>query len=419
VEPSSRRGLLIVLYTVLASGVLCLAAVRSPRQAAAAQDLGDASMDVGPIRLTERSGETVTDASLSDRVWIGSFIFTRCTLSCPRISSIMKSLQERLAGTDVLLVSISVDPEHDTPAVLADYAKRFSADPRRWWFLTGDREAIYEMIAGRFHLTALTNPAPDPDGKDEAIVHSDRLALVDHGKIVGLYDSQEPTAIDNALAEARRRALPAWVRALPAVNASLNGLCTVLLLIGWVLIRRPIAARTVPPLSSASEALRNPVTRGHVIVMSLAFAAAAAFLGSYLCYHYFAGSVKFRAGGAIQWAYLTILLSHVVLAALGVAPLALLTLYHALRGDFARHARLARLTFPIWLYVSITGVVIYLMLYQMPVSPNSFPANHLGKSQEAPSLPYPNPFADQTLWARLPEDVQAEIARLVRPYVDA
>jgi protein SCO1/2/putative membrane protein len=409
--------LLIVLYTVLASGVLCLGAVRSPRETPAAQDLGEASTDLGPIRLTERSGEPVTDATLSDRVWIGSFIFTRCALSCPRISSIMKSLQGRLEGTDVLLVSISVDPEHDTPAVLADYAKRFGAIPGRWWFLTGDRDAIYEMIASRFHLTALTNPAPDPDGKDEAIVHSDRLALVDHGKIVGLYDSQEPKALDDLIAEARRRALPAWVRTLPAVNASLNGLCTVLLLVGWALIRRPVARRAVPPLSSASEAIRSPITRGHVVVMALAFTAAAVFLGSYLCYHYFAGSVKFRGGGAIQWIYLTILLSHIVLAGLGVAPLALLILYRALRGDFARHARLARLTLPIWLYVSITGVVIYLMLYRMPVPPNSVSVNSLGKTEEAPSLPCPFPFADASLWARLPEDVQAEVVRLVGPYL--
>jgi protein SCO1/2/putative membrane protein len=279
----------------------------------------------------------------------------------------MKSLQERLAGTDVLLVSISVDPEHDTPAVLTDYAKRFGAIPGRWWFLTGDRDAIYEMIASRFHLTALTNPAPDPEGKDEAIVHSDRLALVDHGKVVGLFDSQEPKAIDDLIAEARRRSLPSWVRTLPAVNASLNGLCTVLLLAGWFLIRRPVANHAVPPLATASEALRSPITRGHVAVMAAAFLASAVFLGCYLLYHYFAGSVAFRGQGALRWIYLTILLSHIVLAGLGVAPLALLTLYRALRGDFARHARLARLTFPIWLYVSITGVVIYLMLYRMPL----------------------------------------------------
>ncbi|MDR3621386.1 MAG: DUF420 domain-containing protein [Paludisphaera borealis] len=375
-ESAYRRGSLIVLFTVLASGLLCLATARGPRGGtSAAQDLGDGAYDLGAFHLTERSGDAVTDATLADRVWIGSFIFTRCQLSCPRITSIMKSLQERLAGDDVLLVSLSVDPDHDTPAVLADYAKRFGAIAGRWLFLTGDHDAIYEMIAKRFHLTALTNPAPDPDGKDEAIVHSDRLALVDRGRIVGLFDSQDSKALDELITQAKRRALPRWVRALPAVNASLNGLCTILLLAGWVLIRRPgsdRSTRVAPAVFSASDALHHPATRGHVIAMALAVTAAALFLGSYLFYHFHAGSVAFRGQGPIRWLYFTILLSHTVLATLGVAPLVLITLYRALRGDFARHARLGQLTFPIWLYVSITGVVIYLMLYQMPVSTSTY-----------------------------------------------
>jgi protein SCO1/2/putative membrane protein len=283
----------------------------------------------------------------------------------------MKGQQEKLAGDDVLLVSVSVDPDHDTPNVLADYARRFGALPDRWWFLTGDREAIYKMIAERFHLTALTNPAPDPEGRDEAIIHSDRLALVDHGKIVGLFDSQESSALENLIAQARRRASPRWIRALPAVNASLNGLCTVLLLTGWVLIRRPgpdRSTRIAPAVFSAADALRHPATRGHVIAMALAVVAATLFLTSYLTYHFHAGSVAFRGQGPVRWLYFTILLSHTVLATFGVAPLVFLTLARALRGDFARHARIARITFPIWLYVSITGVVIYLMLYQMPTS---------------------------------------------------
>ena len=373
-ESAYKRGLFIVLFTVLASGLLCLATVQTPREGPtprAAQDLGEAAMDVGPFRLTERSGETVTDATLADRVWIGGFIFTRCQLSCPRITSIMKSLQERLADSDALLVSISVDPEHDTPAVLTDYADRFGAIAGRWLFLTGDHDAIYEMIAKRFHLTALTNPAPDPDGKDEAIVHSDRLALVDRGRIVGLYDSQDPAALDDLITKARRLGSPRWVRALPAVNASLNGLCTILLLTGLVLIRRPGSDRSsqvAPAVFSASEALRHPATRGHVIAMSLAVSVSALFLCLYLYYHFLTGSMAFRGQGPIRWLYFTILLSHTLLATFGVAPLVLITLYRALRGDFARHARIARLTFPIWLYVSITGVVVYLMLYQLPVS---------------------------------------------------
>ena len=118
---------------------------------------------------------------------IVSFIFTRCQLSCPRISSIMKSLQEKLAGSSVLLVSLSVDPEHDTPEVLADYAGRYGAFPDRWWFRTGPRTVIYNLIGHKFKLSVMPNPSPAPEGEGEAIAHSDRLALLDRGRVVGLF----------------------------------------------------------------------------------------------------------------------------------------------------------------------------------------------------------------------------------------
>ena len=97
----------------------------------------------------------------------------------------------------------------------------------------------------------------------------------------------------------------------------------------------------------------------------------ALFLVSYLVYHYHAGSVSFRSGGSLRLVYFTILLSHTVLATFGVVPLVVLTLTRALRRDFARHSRIAQVTFPIWLYVSVTGVVIYLMLYHLPVIASS------------------------------------------------
>ena len=74
-------------------------------------------LELGGFRLTERSGRAITDADLAGRVWVASFIFTHCPLSCPRITSVMKGLQAKLAGTKVQLVSISVDPDRDTPEV--------------------------------------------------------------------------------------------------------------------------------------------------------------------------------------------------------------------------------------------------------------------------------------------------------------
>ena len=224
VSESYRRGILIVVCTVLVSSVLALATAPFPlgpasRRAGSGRPVAGVS---GRFQLVERSGRGVTEADLAERVCDLSFIFTRCRLSCPRITSVMKSLQAKLEGTHVLLVSLSVDPEHDTPTVLDEYAKRFGADPERWWFLTGDRATIYELIRDRFKLSVMENPTPDPDGDSEAIAHSDRLALVDHGRVVGLFDSNDPRALETLVAQATRRATPRWVRSLPAVNASLN-----------------------------------------------------------------------------------------------------------------------------------------------------------------------------------------------------
>jgi uncharacterized membrane protein YozB (DUF420 family) len=130
---------------------------------------------------------------------------------------------------------------------------------------------------------------------------------------------------------------------LPALNAGLNATAGVLLFAGWLMIRG------------------GRVT-AHRRCMLAAFTASALFLVSYVVYHAQAGSRPFTGQGPVRAVYFAILISHVVLAA-AIVPLALVTLTRALRGDFARHRRIARWTFPIWMYVSVTGVVIYWMLY--------------------------------------------------------
>ena len=132
---------------------------------------------------------------------------------------------------------------------------------------------------------------------------------------------------------------------LPAVNAALNSLSALLLLAGYRNIRR----RNIP---------------GHRACMLAAFAVSTLFLISYLTYHFQVGSVPFRRQGWIRTVYFTILLTHIVLAA-AILPLALVTLHRAWRERFDRHRRLARWTLPLWLYVSLTGVVIYAMLYHL------------------------------------------------------
>lgn len=131
----------------------------------------------------------------------------------------------------------------------------------------------------------------------------------------------------------------------PALNASLNGASAVLITTGRVLIRRRLV-------------------RLHRACMIAAVITSSVFLGCYLYYHAHVGSVHFPGQGWVRPVYFGLLLSHTVLAAT-VVPLVLLSLRAGLTGRFERHRRIARWTYPIWLYVSITGVVVYLMLYQI------------------------------------------------------
>ena len=132
---------------------------------------------------------------------------------------------------------------------------------------------------------------------------------------------------------------------LPAFNAALNGISALLLASGYLCIRR------------------QRVT-AHKLCMGSAFLTSTLFLISYLTYHYHVGSVPFGGRGWIRAAYFTILISHTILAAT-IVPLALVTLSRALRGRFSKHVRVARWTLPLWLYVSVTGVVVYWMLYHL------------------------------------------------------
>jgi len=135
------------------------------------------------------------------------------------------------------------------------------------------------------------------------------------------------------------------VEDLPAVNASLNALAAVLLVLGW-------------------GQIKLGRERSHKILMLTAFAVSIAFLTCYLIYHYHKLSVHFQGPPSVRPIYYTILISHVLLAAT-VPFLASITIYLGLSDRRARHRQFARWTFPIWLYVSITGVVIYMMLYQL------------------------------------------------------
>lgn len=135
------------------------------------------------------------------------------------------------------------------------------------------------------------------------------------------------------------------IESLPTVNALLNGTSATLLMVGWVLIKK-----------------RR--TNGHIACMVSALCTSALFLACYLFYHYHHGSTKFAGEGWSRPLYFSILLSHIVLA-VAMVPMIAATVFHAVCKQYERHLRIARWTLPIWLYVSITGVAIYLMLYHI------------------------------------------------------
>jgi protein SCO1 len=153
---------------------------------------------VPPFELVNQDAQPFGSEQLAGRIWIADFIFTSCPGPCPIISTRMSELQKPLEKTDIHFVSFTVDPEKDTPEVLRAYAEKLHAQPKRWDFLTGSRDAIYALSRDGFKLAVA-------DGSEETgvPVHSTRVALVDRkGTIRGYYDAMAPDAVTKLLADA-------------------------------------------------------------------------------------------------------------------------------------------------------------------------------------------------------------------------
>ena len=162
---------------------------------------------VPEFTLTERSGREIRRADLDGAPWIADFIFTRCSGMCPALTTRMADVRRRIAdaGLRARAVSFSVDPTHDTPEVLREYARRHGAEGDDWLFVTGPRDALYALIGDGFRLSVSERPpgAVETEG-GELIAHSDRFVLVDgRGRIRGYYhglDADMPEALLRDLA---------------------------------------------------------------------------------------------------------------------------------------------------------------------------------------------------------------------------
>lgn len=410
--------------------------------------IGFPARELPDFEFPECMGGTVSRDSLKGHPWIASFVFTRCATTCPMITKEVMELHRRVAESspDVRFVTFSVDSSYDTADVLKRYAEIYSADHKRWKFLTGDELAIHDLIRRGFTLYVKPNLGEERKPGFE-VAHSNRVVLINADSIpvatflatrpedmvklrrilegrdpfpqpgpalsltissgqaapaepaqpelnlelrkaepetpssspqsqslvpedeqdgaskesaaanpataaaAGMGDSAPPPGTESANLRIDQL-LPAWAARLPAWNALLNGFSTVLLLAGYVSIRGGHRVR-------------------HRNFMIAAFGVSVVFLASYLTYHYALGEYtgergrKFVGSATASIVYKSILVPHVILAVF-VPVLALRVFYHAFHERWEQHRRLARITFPVWLFVSVTGVIIYWMLYQWP-----------------------------------------------------
>jgi len=381
---------------------------------------------VPEFQLISQEGQPIKREDLLGKPWVASFIFTNCAGPCTNLTKTVMELNAATKDADVKFVSFTVDPARDTPERLTQYAEMFAAKPDRWLFLTGEKSAIYDLIRNTFQLVVEEEPTSSARLGFE-FAHSTRLIHIDaEGKIAGSYKGEDPAEIailrrvllgqtqtprqnqffrvvpkDKPPAEEQKtsnllkspeaishdeviirgqdsgenpppvtateppasqppaaappaKVLPDWIARLPVTNAVLNSLATILLMAGYI-------------------AIKTKHAHTHRNLMISAFVVSVLFLGCYLTYHfgmqYYLGdaSKKFTGTGWIRPVYYVILLTHVLLA-MAVPVLALMTFYRAFRAQWDKHKRIAKITFPIWLYVSVTGVVIYGMLYHWPTA---------------------------------------------------
>jgi protein SCO1 len=202
---------LALMFMLLLTSIAIAAYERSRARSAvgplAAQPSLPVMFSLPDFSLTERSGNTVTLATLKGKVWIADFIFTNCAGPCPMMTRQMSGLQAALAGEpDVQLVTFTVDPARDTPERLTEYAQQFRAHPQRWLFLTGDKQAIYDLSTQGFKLAALVE-GDELATSDHPILHSTKFVLVDRqGQIRKYYDGTSAEEVDQLKVDAARLA---------------------------------------------------------------------------------------------------------------------------------------------------------------------------------------------------------------------
>jgi protein SCO1 len=200
------RGPLVLMGVLAVLGAMVLGAVVAPSLALRERP---AELEVygqmPAFRLVDHTGTTITDQDLRGRVVVANFIFTRCKTVCPVFTMKMRRVQDRTSDVakELKLVSFSVDPEHDTPEVLAEYATTHHADTDRWRFITGSFDDVRRVVTDGLAMAMEEMSVQDSDAPD--IVHAEHFVLIDRaGRIRGYYHSNDATRVEHMLRDARR-----------------------------------------------------------------------------------------------------------------------------------------------------------------------------------------------------------------------
>src|SRR5919202_143750 len=159
---------------------------------------------IPPFKLTDQDGKVVDQSIVKNKIYVADFFFTRCGTICPKIASQLTRVQDIFRNNpNIVFLSYSVDPEHDSPDKLKAYAQKYEEIPGKWYFLTGDKAEIYDLALHGFYLPAVD--AGVKDGKpDETFIHSEKLVLVDKEGIVrGFYDGTDKEDVDRLVLETR------------------------------------------------------------------------------------------------------------------------------------------------------------------------------------------------------------------------
>ena len=199
-------GLALVVLTVLAG--LLLAALKHRQGPAAPLPVYG---QIADFALTNQNSSAVTLADLRGRVWVADIIFTRCAGPCPRMTRQMKELQDALAPeSEAKLVTLTTDPDFDTPPVLKAYGERFGADPRRWLFLTGTKPELARLAIGSLKLTAVPKQPEERESPQDLFIHSTLFVIADkRGQLRGVFETVgegiDPRVVQTQILAAVRR----------------------------------------------------------------------------------------------------------------------------------------------------------------------------------------------------------------------